>query len=102
VRARTVRDRWRERSGARTWKIDLEIQRAGAAVFKGETSVGQIKRTFAELVEYVFRSQKFPHGAVLLTDTGIVPPDGFTLAACDVVRIGIIGAGTLENPGAVV
>jgi 2-dehydro-3-deoxy-D-arabinonate dehydratase len=87
---------------ARTWKIDLEIQRAGAAVFKGETSVGQIKRTFAELVEYLFRSQKFPHGAVLLTGTGIVPPDGFTLAATDVVRIGISGVGTLENPVAVV
>jgi 2-dehydro-3-deoxy-D-arabinonate dehydratase len=83
---------------ARTWKIELEIQRAGAAVFKGETSVGQIKRTFAELVEYLFRSQKFPHGVVLLTGTGIVPPDGFTLAAGDVVRIGISGIGSLENP----
>ena len=87
---------------ARTWKIELEIQRAGAAAFKGETSVGQIKRTFAELAEYLFRSQKFPHGAVLLTGTGIVPPDGFTLAAGDQVRIGISGIGTLENPVAVV
>jgi len=87
---------------ARTWKIELEIQRAGKPAFKGETSVGQIKRTFAELVEYLFRSQKFPHGAVLLTGTGIVPPDGFTLAAADVVRIGISGVGTLENPVAVV
>ncbi len=82
---------------ARTWSIRLEIQRAGAAVFRGETSVGQIKRTFAELVEYLFRSQKFPHGAVLLTGTGIVPPDGFTLAAGDVVRIEISGIGVLEN-----
>jgi 2-dehydro-3-deoxy-D-arabinonate dehydratase len=87
---------------ARTWKIELEIQRAGAVVFRGETSVGQIKRTFTELVEYLFRSQKFPHGAVLLTGTGIVPPDGFTLAAGDVVRIGISGVGVLENPVAVV
>ena len=87
---------------ARTWKIAIEIQRAGAAVFAGETSVGQIKRTFAELVEYLFRSQKFPHGAVLLTGTGIVPPDGFTLAANDVVKINISGIGTLENPVAVV
>lgn len=87
---------------ARTWKIAIEIQRAGTAVFSGETSVGQIKRTFAELVEYLFRSQKFPHGAVLLTGTGIVPPDGFTLAANDVVKINISGIGTLENPVAVV
>jgi 2-dehydro-3-deoxy-D-arabinonate dehydratase len=89
-------------SEARTWKIELEIQRQGAAAFQGETSVGQIKRTFAELVEYLFRSQKFPHGAILLTGTGIVPPDGFTLAAGDVVRIRITGVGTLENPVVVV
>jgi 2-dehydro-3-deoxy-D-arabinonate dehydratase len=87
---------------ARTWRIELTIQRAGATAFKSETSVGQIKRTFAELVEYLFRSQKFPHGAVLLTGTGIVPPDGFTLAAADVVQIGISGIGTLENPVTVV
>jgi 2-dehydro-3-deoxy-D-arabinonate dehydratase len=87
---------------ARTWKIDLEIQRAGVAAFRGQTAVGQIKRTFAELVEYLFRSQKFPHGAVLLTGTGIVPPDGFTLAAGDVVRISISGVGTLENPVGIV
>ena len=87
---------------ARAWKIAIEIQRAGAPVFAGETSVGQIKRTFAELVEYLFRSQKFPHGAVLLTGTGIVPPDGFTLAAADRVKINISGIGALENPVAVV
>jgi 2-dehydro-3-deoxy-D-arabinonate dehydratase len=59
--------------------------------------VGQIKRTFAELVGFLFRSQSFPHGAVLLTGTGIVPPDGFTLAAGDRVKIAISGVGTLEN-----
>jgi 2-dehydro-3-deoxy-D-arabinonate dehydratase len=85
-------------SEARTWKIELEIQRGSAAAFRGETSVGQIKRTFAELVEYLFRSQRFPHGAVLLTGTGIVPPDGFTLATGDTVKISISGVGSLENP----
>ena len=80
----------------------MEIERAGTPAFKGETSVGQIKRTFAELVEYLFRSQQFPHGAVLLTGTGIVPPDGFTLAPGDVVKIGISGIGTLENAVAAV
>ncbi len=82
---------------ARSWTIQIAIERAGAAVFGGETSVGQIKRTFSELVEYLFRSQKFPHGAVLLTGTGIVPPDGFTLAVGDVVRIQISGLGCLQN-----
>jgi len=86
----------------RSWKITVEIRRGAGAVFSGETSIDQIKRTFAELVEYLFRSQKFPHGAVLLTGTGIVPPDGFTLAANDVVKIGISGIGALENPVAVV
>lgn len=86
----------------RNWKIGVEIRRGDSAVFAGETSIGQIKRTFAELVEYLFRSQKFPHGAVLLTGTGIVPPDGFTLAANDVVKINISGIGQLVNPVAVV
>src|SRR6266550_9292127 len=83
---------------ARSWSIQLAIERNGERVFEGETSVGQIKRNFGELVEYLFRSQKFPHGAILLTGTGVVPPDGFTLASGDVVRIGIGGVGTLENP----
>jgi len=82
---------------ARTWKINLQIQRANQTVFQGETSVGQIKRTFEELVSYLFRSQTFPHGAVLLTGTGIVPPDNFSLKAGDNVQISISGIGTLEN-----
>ncbi|SRR5260221_13065276 len=82
---------------ARTWKIDLQIQRASQTVFQGETSVGQIKRTFEELVSYLFRSQTFPHGAVLLTGTGIVPPDNFNLVAGDQIQIAISGIGTLEN-----
>src|SRR5713226_2483572 len=82
---------------ARTWKIDLQIQRASQTVFQGETSVGQIKRTFEELVSYLFRSQTFPHGAVLLTGTGIVPPDSFSLMAGDTIQIDISGIGRLEN-----
>ena len=83
---------------ARDWKIQLEIRRAGEVVFEGETSVGQIKRPFDELAGFLFRSQVFPHGAMLLTGTGIVPPDNFTLRRDDVVRISISGIGTLENP----
>ena len=82
---------------ARTWRIGLEIHRNQAVVFRGETSVGQIKRRFEELAEFLFRCQSFPHGAILLTGTGIVPPDTFTLQAGDRVRITISGIGTLEN-----
>lgn len=82
---------------ARTWTIRLEIERAGQVVFAGETSVGQIKRGFDELAHFLLRSQRFPHGAVLLTGTGVVPPEDFTLQAGDRVRIGISGIGMLEN-----
>ena len=71
-------------------------------MFTGETRVAQIKRSFTELVDYLFRSQQFPNGVVLLTGAGIVPPDAFTLAAGDVVAITISGVGTLENPVVVV
>ena len=87
---------------ARGWKISIEIRRAGPAVFAGETSVGQIKRPFEELVQFLFRSQKFPNGAVLLTGTGIVPPDNFTLQAGDAVMIEISGIGKLSNSVVVV
>jgi 2-dehydro-3-deoxy-D-arabinonate dehydratase len=87
---------------ARQWSIAVAIERAGTRVFQGETSVGQIKRRFEELAEFLFRSQDFPHGAVLLTGTGIVPPDGFTLQEHDVVEIRISGIGVLRNPVAVV
>src|SRR6266567_2333418 len=82
---------------ARNWKIELQIRRNRQAVFEGETSVGQIKRSFDELADYLFRCQIFPHGALLLTGTGIVPPDDFTLQPEDAVRISISGIGTLEN-----
>jgi len=82
---------------AREWKIRLEIRRNGTSAFTGETSVGQIKRRFNELADYLFRSQVFPHGAVLLTGTGIVPPDTFTLQETDEIEIEISGIGWLRN-----
>jgi 2-dehydro-3-deoxy-D-arabinonate dehydratase len=87
---------------ARGWKIKIEIRRDGKNVFTGETSVSQIKRDFAQLAEFLFRSQKFPHGAVLLTGTGIVPPDTFTLRERDEVEIEISGIGSLKNQVVVV
>ena len=87
---------------ARTWSIRLQIQRGQKTVFEGKTSVANIKRNFDELVSYLFRSQTFPDGAILLTGTGIVPADDFTLAAGDIIRIEISGIGALENSVAVV
>lgn len=89
-------------SAARGWTIRLTIRRRGTSVFAGETSVNQIKRRFDELADYLFRSQAFPHGAILLTGTGIVPPDSFTLQAGDEVDIEITGIGRLRNPVVVV
>jgi 2-dehydro-3-deoxy-D-arabinonate dehydratase len=93
---------FKSESEARNWTIRLDIEREGTVVFHGETSVGQIKRTFDELVKSLFQCQTFPHGAALLTGTGIVPPDNFTLLAKDKVRIHISGIGTLENSVVVV
>jgi 2-dehydro-3-deoxy-D-arabinonate dehydratase len=89
-------------STAREWTIRLAIRRQGQAVFTGQTSVGQIKRRFDDLARFLFRSQSFPGGVVLLTGTGIVPPDAFTLQAQDLVEIEVSGIGRLENPVAVV
>ena len=87
---------------ARAWKIGIQIQRKDQTVFAGETSVGQIKRSFASLAEFLFRAQTFRHGAVLLTGTGVVPGEDFTLQPGDTIRINISGIGTLENPVVVV
>ena len=83
---------------ARAWRIKLAIRRGDEVVFEGETSVGQIKRSFEELAQFLFRSQRFPSGAILLTGTGIVPPESFSLTPEDFIRIEISGIGTLENP----
>ena len=82
---------------ARQWVIRLEIERDDRLVFSGETSADRIKRRFEELADYLFRSQVFPHGAILLTGTGIIPPDTFSLQANDLVRIEITGIGWLRN-----
>ena len=81
----------------RSWTISLQVLRQGEGVFRGETAVANLKRTFAELVEYLFASQRFPNGVVLLTGTGVVPHDDFTLQPGDTIRIEISGLGVLEN-----
>jgi 2-dehydro-3-deoxy-D-arabinonate dehydratase len=80
----------------RDLSITLEIIRASRSVFRGETRTSRITRHFEDLIAYLFRELSFPHGALLMTGTGIVPPDDFTLAVGDTVTI-TIGALTLEN-----
>lgn len=78
--------------------IKMEILRAGATVFAGESNTRRIVRSYAELIGYLGRDNLFPDGVVLLTGTGVVPPDDFTLQAGDEVVISIEGIGTLRNP----
>jgi 2-dehydro-3-deoxy-D-arabinonate dehydratase len=82
---------------ARKWTIGIQIRRGGRAVFGGTTPIGRIKRKFSELRDYLFRSQTFPKGALLLTGTGIVPGDDFTLRRGDEISITVSGIGTLTN-----
>ncbi len=78
-------------------EINLEIMRRGRSEFAATTTLASIKRDPAVLVEYLYRSNSFPAGCFLLTGTGIVPPDSFTLAPGDEIRIAITGIGTLVN-----
>src|SRR3954470_5483875 len=80
-----------------TTEIKLRVGRAGETVFAGETTLAQLKRTPESLVEFLFRDNSFPQGCFLLTGTGIVPPDDFTLRSGDEVRINIEPIGTLVN-----
>ena len=82
---------------AATTVIAIEIRRDGAEAFRGETTVGQIKRPLPSLAEWLFRENSFPHGCFLMTGTGIVPPDAFTLRSGDEIRITIEPVGTLIN-----
>jgi 2-dehydro-3-deoxy-D-arabinonate dehydratase len=77
--------------------IQLEILRCGATVFAGSTTLAELKREPKQLAEFLFRDNSFPNGAFLMTGTGVVPGDGFTLAHGDVIRIAIDGIGVLEN-----
>jgi 2-dehydro-3-deoxy-D-arabinonate dehydratase len=80
-----------------TTPIRLEIERAGRAEFTGATTLAELKRPPSLLVDYLFRENSFPAGAYLMTGTGIVPPDSFTLASGDRIRIAIDPIGVLEN-----
>jgi len=77
--------------------IRLDIMRNQDKVFSGEISIRRMKRKHTELAEFLFRETSFPHGVFLMTGTGIVPPDDFTLAIGDEIKISIDRIGTLIN-----
>jgi 2-dehydro-3-deoxy-D-arabinonate dehydratase len=76
--------------------IHLRIIRQGSAAFEGDTRTSNISRALSSLVDYLFKETAFPSGVFLMTGTGIVPPEGFSLAPGDIVKI-TIGELTLEN-----
>jgi 2-dehydro-3-deoxy-D-arabinonate dehydratase len=78
--------------------IRLEIERGAERIFEGQTSVARMARSFESLIDWLSRDNLFPDGVILLTGTGIIPPDDFSLARGDIVRIEIDGIGTLTNP----
>jgi len=82
---------------ARSASIRLRIERSDDRIYEGETSTAKMRRSFEELAGYLFRELSHPFGAVLLTGTGLVPPDEVTLEDGDVVEIEIDGIGTLRH-----
>ncbi|MBE2221390.1 MAG: fumarylacetoacetate hydrolase family protein [Anaerolineae bacterium] len=76
--------------------IEMEVVRAGEVIFCGETRSSQMKRSLEELVDFLTKEMDFPNGVFLMTGTGIVPADDFSLQPADVVRI-CIGSQTLIN-----
>jgi 2-dehydro-3-deoxy-D-arabinonate dehydratase len=77
--------------------IRLTIERGSTTVFDGSTKVSAMKRSFQDLIDWLGKETSFPHGAVLLTGTGVVPPDDFTLNWGDIVHIDVAGIGRLTN-----
>ena len=77
-------------------RVGIAIRRKGETVFQGETRVSRMKRGLDELVTYLFRELEYPRGVLLMTGTGVVPPDEFTLHPGDAVQIQV-GSMMLEN-----
>ena len=87
---------------ANEMSIKAKILRGSNVIWEAETSLGALNRTLEDLVSYVFRCQDFPHGLILSTGTGIVPPMDIALAAGDIVEIDVAGVGVLSNPVVVI
>lgn len=82
---------------SKSTKISLQVDRNGKNWYAGSTTLNELKRDPKELAEFLFRDNCFPDGVFLMTGTGIVPPDDFTLQRGDIIRIAIDGIGVLEN-----
>ena len=82
--------------------IDLTIERAGVVAFHGSTDTRQLTRSSADLGAWLTAAMRFPDGVVLLTGTGIVPDERFSLRADDLVTVSVDGLGALTNPVRVV
>jgi len=78
--------------------VSLAVIRDGMTIFHDETNTNRMKRRIPDLVSYLGQDNAFPEGVFLVTGTGIVPPDEFSLEPDDVVEIAIEGIGTLRNP----
>lgn len=77
--------------------IQIEINRQNKNVFRGEITINQIKRKFTELASFLYRECSFPYGSFLMTGTGVVPGNDFTLQSNDEIKITIQPIGTLVN-----
>ena len=77
--------------------ISVTITRNGVSMYNDTILISQMKRTHKELVSYLFREMSFEHGVFLMTGTGIVPPNTFTLQSGDTISITIDNIGTLTN-----
>ena len=82
---------------AGTSAIKMQIKRDGVEVYRDETTVSRIKRSFTELTGFLFSECDFPHGCFLMTGTCLVPPVTFTLKEGDVVQMSIDHIGTMLN-----
>jgi 2-dehydro-3-deoxy-D-arabinonate dehydratase len=78
-------------------EIKLEIFREDKVEFSDSTTLASLKRDPKVLVEFLYRNNYFSQGCFLLTGTGIVPPDSFTLKPGDRIEITIPPIGTLVN-----
>lgn len=77
--------------------ISITIHRKTKSVFEGNIQLNRMKRGLSELASWLYRELKFPNGCYLMTGTGLVPGNDFTLQTGDVVAISIDGIGTLRN-----
>ena len=73
----------------RDLRITMSIRRGEVIVFEDEINTSQMKRSPEELAAYLGKELAFPGGTFLMTGTGIVPEEDFTLGSGDLVEISV-------------